>query len=348
MVQAPAFRSVPEYELVALCGRRADHVAEVAARFGIEDTSTDWESFVRRPDLDLVCIATPVDLHYPMALAAIAAGKHVLLEKPIAISAAQAREMTEAAEAAGGANAVGFEWRWLPERMALAKLVAEGMLGDPFLVQMSINVGSWHPMAPAPAPWKLSAAQGGGFINAMLCHDIDHVRWLFGEPLAVTADTRAAVPRRRLPSGEDVQVDTDDTCCLILRLASGTLATLSGSTMSAHGSGYRFEAAGYNGTIGVEVGQDGVRGFVARAGQSERMPFNVSDRETRSPIAIDPSQPIARPVRATALMLEDWLPAFSGQPTPVPTFRDGLRVQEVVDAARASSTGSGWVDVSPR
>src|SRR6266508_18657 len=114
MVQAPAFRSVPEYELVALCGRRADHVAEVARRFAIEDTSTDWESFVRRPDLDVICIATPVDLHYSMALAAITAGKHVLLEKPIAVNAKQAREMAEAAEVAGVVNAVGFEWRWLP------------------------------------------------------------------------------------------------------------------------------------------------------------------------------------------------------------------------------------------
>jgi predicted dehydrogenase len=346
-VHVPAFRSVPEYEVAALCGRRADHLAEVAGRLEIEDTSTDWQTFIRRPDLDLIAIATPVDLHAPMALAAIAAGKHVLCEKPLAVNAAQALEMTQAAEAAGIANAVGFEARWLPERIALAEFVAAGGLGSPFLVQVSTNNGAWHPSAPAPADWKLSADQGGGYINAMACHDIDLVRWLFGEPLAVAADTRAQIAHRQLPGGREVAVDTDDTAGIILRLDSGALAIVSGTALSAHGTGYRLEAAGSAGTVAIDSGQDGVHGFTGAVSERQKQPLEVSQRQPRGSLAVDSNYPFARVVRATALMLEEWLPAFSGAPTPVASFRDGLRIQQLIDAARASSAGAGWVDVSP-
>ncbi|MET0579531.1 MAG: Gfo/Idh/MocA family oxidoreductase, partial [Ilumatobacteraceae bacterium] len=84
IVHAPAYQLVDDYEVVAICGRNPERLAAGAARAGITDTSDDWESFVQRDDIDVISISTPVPAHHPMTLAALAAGKHVLCEKPLA------------------------------------------------------------------------------------------------------------------------------------------------------------------------------------------------------------------------------------------------------------------------
>src|ERR1700683_125166 len=89
LVQVPAFRAAGGYEVAALCSRRAERAAEAGARLGIEDASTDWEQFVRRPDLDIISVCTPTDLHREQVLGAIGAGKHVLCEKPVALAPGQ-------------------------------------------------------------------------------------------------------------------------------------------------------------------------------------------------------------------------------------------------------------------
>src|SRR5690606_16381140 len=117
LVQAPAFQVVPEYELVAICSRTPDRVARAADRLGIAETSTDWREFVRRDDLDLVSICTPTVLHHEQTLAALAAGKHVLGEKPMALNQEQAEEMLQAADESRRAHAVCFEGRWSEARL---------------------------------------------------------------------------------------------------------------------------------------------------------------------------------------------------------------------------------------
>src|SRR5258705_13469319 len=88
VVQTPAFRMVPEYDVVALCSRREERVRAAGDKLGIADVSTDWKSFVQRDDLDVISICTPADLHHDQAMAAIAAGKHVLFETPLGLDAA--------------------------------------------------------------------------------------------------------------------------------------------------------------------------------------------------------------------------------------------------------------------
>lgn len=114
-VQAPAYRAAAGFEPVALCARTPQRLARVADRLGIEDTSTDWPSFVRRDDLDSISVATPTALHHEITLAALDAGKAVLCEKPLATTPAEAREMVEVANEAGLPTACCFENRWNPE-----------------------------------------------------------------------------------------------------------------------------------------------------------------------------------------------------------------------------------------
>src|SRR5215207_9565303 len=125
-VQVPGFRAADGYEPVALCARNPERLQRVAGKVGIADTSTDWETFVSRDDLDVISIATPTVLHHEMTLAALETGKAVLCEKPLAADLDSARDMVRAAEKSGRPTACCFEtvgtqigWRW-PRRSAPA------------------------------------------------------------------------------------------------------------------------------------------------------------------------------------------------------------------------------------
>ena len=344
-VHVPAFRSVAGFDLAALCGR-SERVLAVAAAAGIADVGRDWEAFVRRDDLDLIAIATPVALHHPMAMAAIAAGKHVLCEKPVALDERQARDLAVAADAAGVVHAAGYEWRWTPERLALAAAVQAGTLGDPYFVHITHHLPMWHPANAAPAPWKFSAAEGGGFLNAVLCHELDCLRLLFGEPEAIQATTATLLDHRTLPDGTWLPVDADDSCLMQLRFPNGLTALVDGSSLCFGGSGVRLEAYGSAGSVGFATGPQGYRGWRAAAGGATA-DLALSDRAPRSEMAVPPSRPAIGPVRATTLMLEDWLPRFTGGQSPVATLWDGLRIQQIADAARRSSAEGAWGALPP-
>ena len=342
-VHVPAFRSVPEYEVAALCGRRADHLAEMAGRLGIEtprptgrplSAARTWISSQSRRRLSL---------HVPMALAAIAAGKHVLCEKPLAVNAAQALEMTQAAEAAGIANAVGFEARWLPERIALAEFVAAGGIGSPFLIQVSTNNGAWHPSAPRRPtgnsaltrvvgismqwPATISTWCGGSSASPwpwQPTHQRHRASTAFWWP---GCRCRYGQYRRHHPPARQ-------RCS---RHRERNRAERAWHRLSSRSS--RVPRVRSPSTLATMVFTD-----------SPAPPRNDKSNRSRSvrgspaeSLAVDSNYPFARVVGATALMLEEWLPAFSGAPSPVASFRDGLRIQELIDAARASSAGAGWV-----
>jgi len=347
VVQVPAFRAVPEFEVVALCSRRQESVSAAGASLGIDDTSTDWEAFVRRPDLDLISICTPVSVHAAQTLAAVEAGKHVLVEKPVSLHGHDARRMLDAAENAGVAHAVCFEGRFDPERARVAELVRGGLLGTPFVAQASSVADYWHPTRGLQSEWMYSLAEGGGYLMGMGSHDIDFLSHLLGTPREVCAEIRTSVPHRVRPDGTGLDVDADDTSVLIMRMESGAVATVSTCAVALLRNRRELELFGSNGTIVIEgaalTGAPGVR--AAAVGDEALQEVEVIPRMPRSGAEL-PKRRAAASIRSLAVMLEDWLPAFEGRPTPgVPTLSDGARVQAVVDAARRSSAGAGWVAV---
>jgi predicted dehydrogenase len=348
IVQAPAFRAVPGFEVVALCSQRPESVRAAGERLGISDVSTDWRSFVARDDLDLISVCTPVRLHLEQALAAIGAGKHVLVEKPVALSAADAEQMLEAAEAAGVVHAVCFEGRYERDRYAVWQLVAEGFLGQPYFARAVAMADYWHPVRGLQSEWMYRLDEGGGYLMGMSSHDIDFLSLLLGDPEAVCADVRVNVPRRQRPDGTNLDVDADDTAVVLMRMSSGALATITTSVVGLFMDRRELEFSGSQGTIRVEgsiLGGEPVlrAGRVGDEGLQERP---LSDRMLRSGAEL-PKRRAASAIRALALMLEDWLPAFSGKEARgVPTLRDGVRVQRVIDAARRSAAGGGWIELS--
>ena len=344
LVQAPAFQAVQGFELVALCARRQATVSAAAEQLGVATTCTDWRELVDRDDVDLVSVATPVETHHEITLAALRAGKHVLCEKPLASTADQARELVHAAEATDRRTATCFETRWLPERLAVRDLVTDGVVGQPYSVRLHQSAGYWHPTRPLQSLWMYDASAGGGYLAGMLVHDIDYVCSLFGEPAAVCADIRTSVPVRELPDGGSLQVTADDTAALLLRLDSGALAVLTVSVVGVHvPASLRVDVFGSDGTVLMSKAARG-QGAVT-AGRATDDGLIERPVVARSADGLGEAQ-VRRAggmINCMALMLEEWRPAFDGATTRVPTFRDGLRAQRVVDAARASAAGAGWV-----
>src|ERR1700722_2640317 len=362
LVQVPAFRAAGGYEVAALCSRRAERAAEAGGRLGIDDVSADWERFVSRPDLDIISVCTPTDLHREQVLAAISAGKHVLCEKPVALDAGQAAEMADAADAAGVATAVCFENRWGREKLAVWRQIGEGLLGSPYFARVAIAADYFHPSRPLMSEWMYRLADGGGYLLGMASHDIDYLYCLFGLPEAVCADVHATIPTRTRADGSDFAADADDTASLLLRWSSGVRASISLTTVGLHtGSRYRFEAFGSGGTAEIDGTVFGGAVRAGKVGEEGLRELALSDAAVSGDASAIPSTGRrSAPIRALALMLERWLPALGAPagaggaggdgrgPGPrVPTLRDGLVVQQVIDAARRSSDGAGWVPLQP-
>lgn len=342
-MHGPAFLAVAEYELAAICGRRQEPTAQAGQSLGVEDTSTDWAALVARPDLDLISIATPVTEHYDMALAALDQGKHVLCEKPMSLTAIQARDMCDAAERRGRAGAICFEYRWAPPRLTLRGMVDSGALGEIRLVRLSHSYNHWHPSRRPQSDWMYRGELGGGYLNGILSHDIDFLISLFGDPLAVCADVRTTLDEVTAASGRRVQVTADDTAGVLIRFRSGVLAVVSISVTGGVDTGGNMEVIGTDGTAIYRYSTPADGDVeVCPAGGTEFSPVTPHRRAPRS------GYPFVGGVRARAgaamaCLLEDWVPAFAGQPAPVPTFASGLLVQRMIEAARASSEGDGWV-----
>jgi predicted dehydrogenase len=347
VVQTPAFRMVPEFEVAALCSRRRESVEAAGQRLGIDDVSTDWASFVTRDDLDLISICTPVDLHHEQTMAAIAAGKHVLVEKPVGLDATQTGEMLAAADAAGVCHAVCFESRWEPPRHAVRELLRSGHIGQPYLVSARSGADFWHPTRGLQSEWMYRRAEGGGYLMGMGSHDIDFICSTFGEPVEVCADVRTSVPERQRDDGSTLAVDADDTSVLLIRMANGALATILTTAIAFHENFRAFEAFGSAGSVsmsGLLMGEREPEVHKGTVGHVDLEPVLPTVRRARSGIE-PPNRRAGASILALALMLEDWLPAFSGEASDAPSLRDGHRVQRVVDAARASAAGGGWVPV---
>jgi predicted dehydrogenase len=348
VVQVPAFRAVDGYEVTALCSRRAESVAAAGEKLAIDDVSTDWETFVRRDDLDLISVCTPVDLHHAQVLAAIDAGKHVLVEKPVALSSKETAEMLAAATSAGVVHAVCFESRLDPIRSSIAAAVRAGAVGRPYLAQFRSQADYWHPTRSLQSEWMYQLAEGGGYLMGMASHDIDFACAVFGAPVSVCADIRTMASERTRPDGSVLRVDADDTSVVLLRMPDGLLVTIS-TTAAAFGQDLRdLQIFGDGGSLNV----DGT----VMGGPSTTMRLRTTsdpDGAALPPLARRLASGVELPARratgaieALAFLLEDLLPAFAGDPVPdVPSLVDGHLVQAVIDAARASSAGGGWVSM---
>jgi predicted dehydrogenase len=262
-VHAHAYRLIPlvfwpptaRARLVRVCGRDKARAEAAAARFGFAAAGERWEELVDDPAVELLDNCAPNAFHREPCLAALRAGKHVLCEKPLGRSAAEARELRDAAAASGAVAMVGFNYRFLPAVQLAHRLIAEGRLGALHHFRARFADNSF--LDPAvPFSWHQDAALTGS--NALLdlgSHLVDTARHLVGEPVAVTGAVATFTAERRDPAtGRPRRVETEDAFEATLEFAGGALGSVAGTNYAAGRRAHMtFEVNGARGTLAYDL-----------------------------------------------------------------------------------------------
>ena len=242
------------------CARNADKIKAFADNWGWQESETDWRRVVDRKDIDAIDIGSPNNTHLEITLAAAAAGKMILCEKPLAMDLAEAVEMTEAVERAGVANFVWFNYRRVPAITLAKQIIDEGRLGRVFHYR-ACYLQDWtiDPDLPQGGQtlWRLDkAVAGSGVTGDLLSHSVDTAIWLNGPMTKVVGDTETFIKERPIQDspGSMAAVTIDDACQFLSRFTNGSLGTFE-STRYARGRKNKnwFEINGADASIAFDL-----------------------------------------------------------------------------------------------
>jgi len=364
---APRFFDLPLVPTMqVVCGRESARVAEAAERLGWAETETDWRRLVERPDIDLIDICTPGDTHAEIAIAALAAGKHVLCEKPLANTVAEAEEMVAAAEraAADGVRAmVGFTYRRVPAIALARRLVAEGRIGEIRHVRAQY-LQDWITDPEAPLSWRLDKSKAGsGSLGDIGAHIIDLAQHITGERLTeVSGQLETFVKERPVAAGETAgtlggggastergPVTVDDAAVFIARLSGGGLGVFE-ATRFATGrkNAIRIEVNGSAGSLAFDFEDMNVLELFDASEPDETAGFRriLVSEATHPYVAAwwPPGHGLGYEHGFTHQVV-DLVQAIADGVDPSPTFAEGLQVQRVLAAVEASSDTRSWQEV---
>ena len=338
---APGIALCPEAKLVALCDTNPANLEKASQATGVKVTALDYHDILKRDDVQAVIVATPNFTHAPITLAAVAAKKHVLCEKPIAMNLPEAIAMYRAAEAAGVRHMTAFTYRFVPAMHYMSHLVQSGALGKPYHFRAQ-RFQDWGDRNLGWRQVKKLAATGE--LGDMLSHRIDYGHFLVGPTRRLVArlarfiDVRAGQPS-----------DLDDWVAMLTEYenkATGVLESTKLATGRGEG-GRSLDCCEVNGTEGsavyylnkpheLQIGRKGGSGLETVPVPKECL---VWPGTRRDPSAGDPI--------ATFRYDQDveFINAIVQQRPCRPSFLDGVRVQAVMDAALQSDAQQRWVDV---
>jgi predicted dehydrogenase len=317
---AGAIARVPGARLTAVCRTDATRAAETAARFGVP-CETSLESLLARDDVDAVGICTPSGLHAPQAIAAARAGKHVLVDKPMALSLAGADETIATCRQAGVLLSVMFQRRANPALAHLHAAIAQGALGR--LVLGSVSVPYLRTQAYyASAPWRTTRElDGGGALINQGIHLVDLLLWLMGDVARVRAEAATLV--RAIP--------VEDCLAATLVFRNGALGAITATTATSPGFPHRVEVYGAEGGVQIE-GEDIVR-WETRAG-----PQPGTRPESSGPSAAGAGASAAGiSLDNHTGLVADLVDAIRGQRAPLVPGEEGRRALALVLAAYESA-----------
>jgi predicted dehydrogenase len=375
---APRFFDLPlDPQLTALCGRNDDGVRAAAGKLGWGSVETDWRRLLERDDIDLIDICTPGNTHAEIAIAALEAGKHVLCEKPLANSVAEAERMTEAAQAAaerGVFSMCGFSYRRTPALALAKRMVEEGRLGNIRHVRAQY-LQDWLSDENAPMTWRLDKSKSGsGSLGDIGAHSIDAAQWVTGQQITgVSALLETFVHERPLAGdlvglgghgdvGADAPrgaVTVDDAAIFTARFSGDGL---DGGTTSAGAVGVfeatrfalgrknamRLEVNGTKASLAFDFEEMNVLSFYDAA--------ESPDAGFRRIFVTEPEHPYVGNWWPTGHGLGyehgfthqvvDLVSAIGAGEQPSPSFADALQVQKVLAAVEGSAAESSrWQEV---
>ncbi|HXA62987.1 MAG TPA: Gfo/Idh/MocA family oxidoreductase [Streptosporangiaceae bacterium] len=343
-------------EMTAICGRSEDRVREAAARYGWASYETDWRALVARDDIDVVDVCTPGDSHAPIAIAALEAGKHVLCEKPLANTVAEAEAMADAAEKATGRSMVAFNYRRVPALALARQLIAAGRLGDIRHVRAQY-LQDWLVDSDFPLVWRLREEKAGsGALGDLGAHIIDIAQFLTGQRItSIGALLETFVAERPLPaesSGLSAaggagrgQVTVDDAAIFTARFSGGAVGVFE-ATRFANGrkNAMRIEVNGSSGSIAFDFESMNELSFFDGAEDIATAGFRrILVTESTHPYmdAWWPPGHLIGYEHTFTHQVRDFVEAVATGGPLHPSFADGLQVQRVLAAVKGSANASG-------
>ncbi|MEU8320260.1 Gfo/Idh/MocA family oxidoreductase [Nonomuraea sp. NPDC048881] len=357
-VHSQAWRSVGAFfdlplapRMAVLAGRSKEQTAAAAARLGWADVETDWRELVRRDDVQIVDICTPGDSHAEIAIAALRAGKHVICEKPLANTVAEAEAMVAAAAAAPGRSMVAFNYRRVPAVALARRYVEEGRLGEIRHVRAQY-LQDWIVDPEFPLVWRLQKDKAGaGALGDIGSHIVDAAEFVTGQRVAGVSGLTETFVKERPLAGESAglggsrteergTVTVDDAALFIGRMSGGALASFE-ATRFATGrkNAMRIEVNGQLGSLAFDFESMNELWFSEGGGGFERILVTEPDHPYVG-AWWPPGHGLGYEHTFTH-EIRDFLEAVATGADPSPSFADGLRVQRVLAAVEASAADGG-------
>ncbi len=364
--QAPRMFDLPSaVEMAVVVGRNAEAVAAAADHWGWTESATDWRAVIARDDIDIVDIVTPGDSHAEIAIAALEAGKHVLVEKPLANTVAEAEAMANAAARAaerGIRSMVGFTYRRVPAVTLLRDLIAEGVVGTVQQVRAAYRQ-DWLVDPGTPLAWRLQKEHAGsGALGDIGAHIIDMTQFVTGlEVTGVSGTMETIIAERPLQGGGSGlsataaegfgAVTVDDVALFTGRLANGALVSFE-ATRFATGrkNALTIEVSGDRGALAFDLEDLNSLQFYDRTAPGDRQGFTkilVTEAVHPYVAAWWPAGHMLGYEHGFSHQVVDLVTAIEAGTDPHPSFTEGLSVQRVLEAVETSAQNeSAWVRIA--
>lgn len=335
--------------LQSIVSRAPSERSQLRERYGWSSDSGDWQTVVRQPDIALVDIVTPTDLHAAIAIAALGAGKHVLCEKPLAITVPEAEAIQVAARKSPGRFAVAFNYRFVPAVQLARQIIAEGRLGRIYHFRARY-LQDWLASPDAPMSWRLDRQRAGsGVLGDLGAHVVDLAHFLVGPMTELVGQTATLVGERKVTAETKVPVTVDDASSFLTRFANGATGVFETSRM-ATGSKNRNQ-------IEIEGERGALRFDLERLNELEF--YSVDDpphlRGFRTILATEPMHPFLNHwwppghilgwEHAHIHLIASFLSDIVTGETSVPTIADGVACQRVLQAVEQSAGEERWVSI---
>ncbi|MDQ3512304.1 MAG: Gfo/Idh/MocA family oxidoreductase [Chloroflexota bacterium] len=354
----------PTPRMVAVCGRDEAGVKAAAASLGWEGYETDYRKLVKRDDIGLVDVATTGNTHREIVLAALEAGKHVLCEKPLANTLAEAGEMLTAARQAGVVAMVNFNYRRVPAVQLAKRLIDEGRLGEIRHIR-AVYLQDWINDPEFPLVWRLQKElAGSGALGDIAAHILDLAHFLVGPVTEVVGTLDTFIKERPVETAsgggaglsaasgaERGPVTVDDATTFLARFEGGATGTFEATRLAPGRRNHNaFEINGSKGSLTFNLERlnelevffaddpDGLQGFRT---------INVTEASHPYTAAWWPAGHIIGYEHTFTHAIHDLLQGIGAGTNPAPTFEDGFRCQAVLDAVERSARERTWMTPKP-
>lgn len=335
----PALADHPLADVRAVAGTRPEHTREFAAKWAIPNAYDTVDDMLDGEPLDALIVATPNRSHFPIALAALERGLHVLCEKPVGMSSSEARRLADLAEAKGVTTMVPFTYKNMPGMRYLKELVEQGYIGRPYHLNMRYFAGYGRDGAYA---WRFDLDVAGAAISGDLgSHLAYYAYWLFGPVESVTAEFTTTVARGPRPDGADYPRG-EDSAVILLRFANGATGSLHVSAVahepSSFGQLHGIELHGSDGTLHHVNDWQGLQAVSgARAGDQAVHDLPIPDHCWGGAPRDDVHETYKHVFRHQDTQARAFVSAVARGERVRPDLGDGLHIQRIVDAAGISA-----------